>query len=243
MNYRMEIQYDGTRYHGWQRLDKFETIQGKIEDVLSRLFGHKIEIHGAGRTDAGVHAKGQVANFKVNCVKKEKEILEYLNKYLPEDIRITKICNENDMFHSRLNAKGKVYRYRILNSKIADVFSRKYVHQVSENLDVEEMKRASAFFVGKHNFKAFCSNKHFKKSAVREIYSINIEEFGDELMMTFSGNGFLYNMVRIIVGTLIEVGLGKRKAEEIPEIILSQNREMAGETAPAKGLCLIRVDY
>ena len=243
MNYRMEIQYDGTRYYGWQRLDKFETVQGKIEDVLSRLIGHKIEINGAGRTDAGVHAQGQVANFKVSCDKTENEILGYLNKYLPEDIRITKICVENDMFHSRLNAKGKVYRYRILNSEIADVFSRKYVHQIREKLDIDEMKRASAFFLGSHNFKAFCSNKHFKKSAVREIYSVDIEQQSDEIWITFYGNGFLYNMVRIMVGTLIEVGLGKRKAEEIPEIILSQNREMAGETAPAKGLCLIRVDY
>lgn len=243
MNYRMEIHYDGTRYHGWQRLEKFETVQGKIEDVLSRMFEHKIEIHGAGRTDAGVHAKGQVANFKADCDKTEKEILEYLNKYLPEDIRVTKISAENDAFHSRLNARGKVYSYRILNSDISDVFRRKYVYQIREKLDTEEMKRASEYFVGKHNFKAFCSNKHFKKSAVREIYSVDIEQESDEIVVTFYGNGFLYNMVRIIMGTLIEVGLGKRKAEEIPEIFLSQNREMAGETAPAKGLCLLKVVY
>ena len=243
MNYRMEIQYDGTRYHGWQRLDKFETVQGKIEDVLSRLFEHKIEIQGAGRTDAGVHAKGQVANFKVNCEKNEKEILEYLNKYLPEDIAVTKISTQDERFHSRLLTKGKVYRYRILNSEIPDVFNRKYVYQISEELNIDEMEKATQFFVGKHNFKAFCSNKHLKKSAVREIYSIDIEKQNNEILITFYGNGFLYNMVRIITGTLIEIGLGKRKAEEIPDIISSQNREMAGETAPARGLCLMKVMY
>jgi len=239
----MEIQYDGTKYHGWQRLEKFETVQGKIEDVLTKLFGHKIEIHGAGRTDAGVHAKGQIANFKVNEDKKEEEILAYLNKYLPDDIAVTKISRVDDRFHSRLSAKGKIYSYRILNSDIEDVFNRRFVYRISGELYIKEMEKAAEYFIGEHNFKAFCSNKHFKKSAVREIYSIDFVKHGDEIELIFSGNGFLYNMVRIITGTLIEVGQGRRKAEEIPNIILSQKREMAGETAPAKGLCLMRVLY
>lgn len=243
MNYRLKIQYDGTKYHGWQRLQKFETVQGKIEDVLSKYFGHKIEINGAGRTDSGVHAKGQIANFKVNGEYDKSEILTYLNKYLPDDIAVIEVEEADERFHSRLSAKGKVYEYRVLNSEISDVFGRKYVYQIPEKLDVEAMKEASGHFTGKHNFKAFCSNKRFKKSPVREIYSINIEKENDEIRLRFYGNGFLYNMVRIIVGTLIEVGLGKRNPEEIPRIILSENREMAGETAPAKGLCLVEVLY
>lgn len=243
MNYRIKIQYEGTRYSGWQRNGGKETVQGKIETVLSRLFGHKIEINGAGRTDAGVHALGQTANFKVNSGKTKEEILTYLNKYLPEDISVTQIHEADDRFHSRLCAKEKIYCYRIHNSDISNVFTRRFVYKLPQPLDVEKMRKAAEYFKGEHNFSAFCGNRHFKKSPVRKIYSADVEKSGSEIVLTFRGSGFLYNMVRIMTGTLIEVGMGKREAEEIPQIIASENRERAGETAPAKGLMLIDVIY
>ncbi len=242
-NYKITIQYDGTRYCGWQRLKNKETIQGKIEDVLSVFFGHKIEIHASGRTDAGVHAEGQVANFKVRGEKNPEEIKEYLNRYLPSDISVMEISEVDERFHSRLSASEKVYCYRILNSGTRDVFSRRFVHQIPQRLDVEEMRRGGKYFEGIHDFKAFCQNKHFKKSSVREIYSVNIETAGNEIRITYRGNGFLYNMVRIMTGTLIDVGLGKKRAEDIPLILESKLRENAGETAPAKGLALKQVIY
>ena len=243
INYKMKIQYDGTRYYGWQRLENRESVQGKIEDVLSVLFDHKIEIHGAGRTDAGVHAIGQVANFKVNSDKTPEEIIDYLNKYLPEDIAVTEISKAEERFHSRLLAKEKTYCYRIFHSDIRDVFNRRFVHLVEKPLDINAMEKGAEYFVGEHDFKAFCNNKNLKKSSVREIYSLNVEKVGEEIRLTFRGNGFLHNMVRIITGTLIEVGLGKRSAEEIPAIIESKDRQKAGETAPAKGLTLVEVIY
>ncbi len=243
INYKLQIQYDGTRYGGWQRLPKKETIQGKIEDVLSKLYGHKIEIHGAGRTDAGVHALGQVANFKASPDKTENEILAYLNKYLPEDIAVTKVCQTDEKFHSRLCAKEKVYCYRILNSEINDVFNRRFVYKFSQKLDVLKMEEAAKCFVGKKDFKGFCSNKKLKKSSVREIYSIDIKQVGEEIRIIYHGNGFLYNMVRIITGTLIAVGTGSMDVKDIPDIIASKERERAGETSPAKGLTLMEVIY
>ena len=244
MNYKMKIQYDGTRYSGWQRLGGGEgTIQGKIEDVLSKLFEHKIEIHGAGRTDAGVHAAGQIANFKVNSDKSCEEIQEYLNRYLPEDIAVTEVSQVDDRFHSRLSAKEKIYIYRITNSYTSNVFERRFIYQLPQKLDIEKMREAAEYFLGEHDFRAFCSNRRMKKSSVRRIYSADIEKIGDEIRFTFRGNGFLYHTVRIIVGTLIEVGLGERKPSEIPDIIATRSRDNAGKTAPAKGLTLFEVLY
>lgn len=243
INYKLKIEYDGTGYMGWQRLENKDTIQGKIEQVLSKLYDHKIEIHGAGRTDAGVHAVGQIANFKAKPCKSTKEIQNYLNRYLPESIAVTEVSEADERFHSRLNAKEKIYRYRILNSPIYNVFNRRYVHKVSMPLDLNKMKEGAGYFVGQHDFKAFCSNKKLKKSSVREIYAVDIEKVGDEISITYRGNGFLYNMVRIMTGTLIDVGLGKTEPWEIPNIIASKNREKAGETAPAKGLTLMEVIY
>lgn len=243
MNYKMKIQYDGTRYYGWQRLDNKDTIQGKIESVLSKLYEHKIEIHGAGRTDAGVHAKGQIANFKAKPVRSCKEIISYLNKYLPEDIAVTDIWEEDDRFHSRLLAKEKIYCYRIHNSNVLDVFNRRFSYMVPEKLNIDEMKKGAEYLIGRHNFTSFCNNKNLKKSPVREIFSIDIEKVDSEIIITIRGDGFLYNMVRIITGTLIEIGHGKRSPEEIPLILNAQNRKKAGETAPPKGLCLMAVRY
>lgn len=244
-NFKIVLQYEGTRYQGWQRQDSTgNTIQGKLEAILGRMTGLGfVQVDGSGRTDSGVHALGQVANFKIDTEMTKEQIMNYINQYLPEDIGVISIDEMPERFHSRLNAKGKTYRYRIWNSPLPCVFERKYVHVVAEKLDVDAMKKAAACFVGKHDFKAFTSNKKSKKSTVRTIESIAIERNDNELVLTYNGDGFLYHMVRILTGTLIEVGLGKRSPESIPELLEHGTRDMAGELVPAKGLCLVEVRY
>lgn len=242
-NYFMNISYDGTRYQGWQRLGDGEaSIQGKIEDVLGRMCGHRVEIHGSGRTDAGVHAVGQTASFKIETDKTEKEIIDYINEYLPEDIAITDLYEVDERFHARLNAKEKTYLYRINNTNISNVFERKYMYRVKEKLDTDKMRKASEKLLGKHDFKGFSAVKKTKKSTVRTIYKISITD-GEEIRIYITGDGFLYNMVRIIIGTLIEIGLGKRTAESIDDIFETKVRSSAGFTAPAQGLTLYNVKY
>lgn len=244
MNYRLDIQYDGSRYEGWQRQkDTDNTIQGKIENVLSKMAGTEIKIQGAGRTDAGVHAKGQVANFRMEGEKNCEDICQYLNEYLPEDIEISKVSQVEERFHSRFNAKEKVYQYRIVSGIHKNVFERKYQCPLHENLDVSAMKEAAKYLVGAHDFKSFCSNKRMKKSTIRTIYSIEIEKLSQEIVITYTGNGFLYNMVRILTGTLVEVGRGYKKPNEMTSILESCDRKVAGFTAPARGLTLLEVRY
>lgn len=244
MNYKLIIQYDGSRYDGWQKQGNTDnTIQGKLEAVLSRMIGEEIEIHGAGRTDAGVHALGQVANFHTEKYFKSEEILNYTNQYLPNDIAVVSVESVQERFHARLNATGKVYQYTVRNGIVSNVFARKREYQIVESLNLEAMKQASQYFVGTHDFKSFCSNKRYKKSTVRTIYDISITQVGTQIQFTWHGNGFLYNMVRILTGTLLEVGMGKRKPEEMSSILEGRNRELAGTTAPAQGLCLVEVEY
>lgn len=244
-NFKIILQYEGTRYQGWQRQDSTgNTIQGKLEAILGKMTGLGfVQVDGSGRTDSGVHALGQVANFKIDTEMTKEQVMDYINQYLPEDIGVISIDEMPERFHSRLNAKGKTYRYRIWNSPLPCVFERKYVHVLADKLDVDAMKKAAACFVGKHDFKAFTSNKKSKKSTVRTIESIAIERNDNELVLTYNGDGFLYHMVRILTGTLIEVGLGKRSPESIPELLEHGTRDMAGELAPAKGLCLVEVRY
>lgn len=244
-NFKIILQYEGTRYQGWQRQDSTgNTIQGKLEAILGKMTGLGfVQVDGSGRTDSGVHALGQVANFKIDTEMTKEQVMDYINQYLPEDIGVISIDEMPERFHSRLNAKGKTYRYRIWNCALPCVFERKYVHVVAEKLDVDAMKKAAACFVGRHDFKAFTSNKKSKKSTVRTIESIAIERNDNELVLTYNGDGFLYHMVRILTGTLIEVGLGKRSPESIPELLEHGTRDMAGELAPAKGLCLVEVRY
>ena len=242
-NLRLDICYDGTRYKGWQRLQGDEnTVQGKLEQALSRILGESIEISGSGRTDAGAHAVGQVANFHCNSKMPCQQILSQLSRYLPEDIGIYSCQEVPDRFHARLNAKAKTYRYRVWNSEAPCVFERRYIYVCPEKLDVAAMRRGAALFLGEHDFSAFCANRNFKKSTVRRIDSLCVEEVGDEIRFVVTGNGFLYNMVRIIVGTLLEVGSGARDAESIPDLF-GQKRESAGALVPAKGLCLMEVFY
>ena len=243
-NYKIILQYDGSRYQGWQKQESTEnTIQGKLETILSKMVDEKVEIQGAGRTDSGVHAMAQVANFHINSEMTAKEIMDYINLYLPEDIAVIQIDEVPERFHSRLNARGKVYRYRVLNSAIPNIFERKYVYQIPEKLDIIAMKRAAEYLCGTHDYKAFTAIKKTKKSTVRTIDEIAIEQIGDEIRFTFRGNGFLYHMVRILIGTILEVGTKEKKPEDIPLIIDSGLRENAGALAPAKGLCLMEVKF
>ncbi|MFI3231430.1 MAG: tRNA pseudouridine(38-40) synthase TruA [bacterium] len=242
-NYKIIVAYDGTRYKGWQKQGNTkETIQQKLQDVVSKMCGKEVEVFGSGRTDAGAHASYQVANFKAKVNLQEQEILEYINQYLPLDIAVTHIEVTGERFHSRLNAKNKTYVYRLNISSISNVFEKNFVYQKSINLDVEKMKEASVDLIGKHDFVAFSSGKKTKKSTIREIYSIEIVQENNEVKFIINGSGFLYNMVRIIVGTLIEIGEGSRQ-NDIKNILISKDRQKAGVTIPACGLCLQKVNY
>ena len=234
-NYKMIITYDGTRYYGWEHQPTTDmTIQGKLESVLSAMTGTEV----AGRTDAGVHAKGMVANAHMETKMKEDEICDYMNRYLPEDICVQEVRVASDRFHSRYNAQGKTYCYTCYVGDKKSVFNRKYVNIIDGKLDVDAMKRAADILTGEHDFASFCGNPKMKKSTVREIYSIDVSLKGSFLNLTY-----LQYMVRILSGTLLEVGQGKRTPESMHQLLEERNRSLAGATAPAKGLCLLKVDY
>ena len=242
-NLRLHICYDGTRYRGWQRLSNSDaTIQGKLEQTLSRILGETVEISGSGRTDAGVHAKGQIANFHCTSPMTCDEILQQLRRYLPEDIGIYSCKEVSERFHARLNAKEKTYCYRIWNSDAPCVFERRYMTAVPEALDLQKMRQAAEYFLGEHDFSAFCANPKMKKSTVRFIRSLEVLPLEHEINIVVTGNGFLHGMVRIIVGTLLEVGMGVRTAESIPALF-GGKRADAGPMAPPQGLCLMEVFY
>lgn len=253
-NVRVEIAYDGTKYNGWQIQKSTElTIQGKLQTVLTRLVGKEIEVIGSGRTDAGVHARKQVANFHMDNVEKIlsendcmnlDDFVKLVNSYLPEDIAIMNATFADERFHARYAAKSKTYRYRIHISPIPNVFERKYIYTyLDRTLDVELMQLAAKKLLGKQDFKSFCGNKRMKKSTVRTIFDIRFECSENEICIYYTGDGFLQNMVRILTGTLIEIGAGLKQISDLDEIIQSKNRELAGFTAPAKGLCLYEVMY
>ena len=242
-NIRLDICYDGTRYRGWQRLPGVDnTIQGKMEQTLSRILDEQIQISGSGRTDAGTHAQGQVANFHCENTMPCGQILAELRRYLPEDIGIYSCTEAAQRFHARLNARVKTYRYRIWNSEVPCVFQRRFVTVLPEQLDMDAMEQAAQRMIGEHDFSAFCSVKSKTKSTIRRVDSIDIRRVGDEIQMDFTGNGFLYNMVRIMAGTLVEVGLHQRECSSIPELF-GAKRAQAGMLMPAQGLCLMEVKY
>lgn len=243
-NYKITIQYDGTRYKGWQVQKSTDmTIQGKIQDVLSTMTGHEIEVIGSGRTDAGVHAYGQVANFHVPEHFSAQEIFEYLNHYLPMDIAVLNIEEVDERFHARFHATSKTYVYRIHTSLIPNVFERKYMYTYTELLDVALMKKAAQRMIGTHDFAAFCGNKKMKKSTVRTVTAIDILEKENEIQISYTGDGFLQQMIRIMTGTLIEVGNGTKRVEDIQQILESRIRENAGFTVPPEGLILKNAIY
>lgn len=241
-NLRLDICYEGTRYRGWQRLSGTDnTIQTKIEQTLSRILDESITVSASGRTDAGTHAKRQVVSFHCNSSMPCDEILSQLRRYLPEDIGIYSCKNVSERFHARLNAKTKTYVYRVWNSTEPCVFDRKFVYIDARTVDLDAMRRCAKFFVGEHDFAAFSANKG-KKSTVRFVHSLHIDTVGSEIVFTITGNGFLHHMVRIIVGTLLEVGRGERTPESIPALF-DADRSQTGELVPACGLCLMEVTY
>lgn len=256
-NYRFLIQYEGTRYSGWQKLGgKEQTIQGKLESILEKMTGEPVAVIGSGRTDAGVHAKGQVANAHFATNLSENDILRYINEYLPEDIAVLEVTRVSDEFHSRYHAVEKCYLYRVSTASVTDVFQRRYVYEYGKarqggrqkikegcGLDIRAMRTAAKLLMGEHDFQSFCGRKIKKKSTVRNVRSIEIKEAEGEIQLYYRGNGFLFHMIRIMTGTLLEVGEGRRKPEDIKEILVSGERKNAGETVPAKGLTLLWVKY
>ncbi len=243
-NYKLTIQYDGGRYKGWQRLGKGEnTIQEKIEHVLSEMAGYELEIVGCSRTDAGVHAIAQIANVKLKESVAEEELKGYLNRYLPQDISITAVAPASESFHARYLAKDKTYLYKIWNEEYSNPFMRKYSMHINRKLDVTAMQEASRYFLGEHDFTAFSNAKSKKKSMVRNIKSIDFEVAKGFLDIRICGDGFLYNMVRWMIGALVEAGLGNCKPEDISRMLLSKERNQTGNLAEACGLYLEKIRY
>ena len=243
-NYKLKISYDGSRYFGWEHQPDRETIQGKIETVLARMVDKDmVDVIGAGRTDAGVHARAMIANVHLDTQMSPEEIRDYANRYLPDDIAILEVREAADRFHARYKAVGKTYQYTCFDGPVKPVFDRKYYTPLDQELDVEAMQEAAHFLEGKHDYKSFCGNSRMKKSTVRIVDTITVRRRKGYVYLTFHGTGFLQNMVRIMSGTLIEVGLGRKRPEEVGEILEACDRKVAGPTAPAKGLCLLMVDY
>ena len=243
-NYRLTLCYEGTRWKGWQKQGNTDqTIQGKLETLLTRLLDQPVEVAGSGRTDAGAHAKMQVASFRAKTPLSTQEILAGLRQYLPADIGAIALDQVEPRFHARLSCTGKTYVYRIWTSDQPNVFERNYLYRLRESLDLAAMRQAAEDLCGTHDYRAFCSLKRFKRSTVRRVEAITIEDLGAELRFTITGNGFLYHMVRILVGTLLDVGRGKLAPDAMGDILASQDRRQAGETVPACGLCLVDVRY
>ncbi len=243
-NLRMVIEYDGTRYKGWQKQkDNVATIQDKIENVLSKMTDENIQVIGCGRTDTGVHAKNYIANFHTNSTRTNEDILNYLYEFLPEDIVVKSVTDVHERFHARYNAKAKTYVYTVNNSKHRDVFNRKFTYHTHEDINLNAMLAAVDIIVGTHDFKSFTSLKSDNKSTVRTINYIDIVKNDDIIEIEVNGDGFLLNMVRIIVGTLLEVGKGQLKPSDVAKILEAKERAQAGPMAQAKGLCLKEVEY
>ncbi len=241
-NYKLTLCYDGTRYFGWQRQENRSTVQGKLEAVLSEFDGETVEVHGSGRTDAGVHAKAQVASFRLRQDADCETVLQYLRQYLPEDIGVLSVEKADERFHARLNAKRKTYRYTLWTDDTPCIFLRKYVYVFRNALDINAMRQAAELLCGTHDYAAFCANSHMKKSTVRTVEKIEIEEIQHGLSVTLTANGFLHHMVRILVGTILEVGRGIRTPQSVEQLFYDK-RAAAGFTVPAKGLCLMEVEY
>ncbi len=243
-NIRLTIEYDGTGYHGWQIQKNAVTVQETIEKALSKLLGDQIGITGCSRTDVGVHAYGQVAHF-LTCSNIPGDKFSYaINNLLPEDIVVRKSEEVREDFHSRYSSKGKKYRYLIYNAAHHSAIMRNKACHVRPELNLDDMQAAAQYFIGQHDFEAFQATGGQVRSTIREIYNMDVYKNENGLIsIDVSGNGFLYNMVRIIAGTLIYVGMGKIPANQIPEIIESRDRTKAGKTAPAQGLYLMEIFY
>jgi tRNA pseudouridine38-40 synthase len=247
-NLKLVVQYDGSRYLGWQRQREEDpanprTIQGKLEQVLSRMTGEEVHLLGACRTDAGVHAEAQVANFLTSSALSLQEILAYLARYLPEDIAVSAADQVDGRFHARYRARRKRYVYRIWTAPYPHVFRRRYCLHLPGTLDLEAMRRAAGLLVGKRDFLSFTTAKSKTKSAVRTLHALEVRERDGWVELLFEGDGFLHNMARILTGTLLEVGAGRLAPEAVTGILEARDRSAAGPLAPAQGLCLLEVLY
>lgn len=242
-NIKLTIEYDGKDFNGWQKQPNKLNIQGEIERAIKEITGEDVDLIASGRTDAGVHALGQVANFKTNSNIPVEKFPIALNTKLKRSIRILNAEEVNDRFHSRYNCRKKTYRYIINNSENGTAIYRNLEYNYSQKLDVEKMKEATKYFLGEHDFKGFKASGTSSKSSVRIIYEAKVYREENRVIIELTGNGFLYNMVRIISGTLIDIGVGKIRLEEIEEIIKSGKRERAGKTLPPQGLYLVKVEY
>ena len=242
-NIRLIIEYDGKDFNGWQKQPNKLNIQGEIERAIKDITGEEVELIASGRTDAGVHALGQVANFKTNSSIPVEKFPIALNTKLKRSVRILEAREVEERFHSRYNCKRKTYRYVINNSENGTAIYRNLEYNFSIGLNVEDMDKASKYFIGEHDFKGFKASGTSSKSSVRIIYEAKVYKEGNRVNIELTGNGFLYNMVRIIAGTLVEVGIGKILPEEIPQIIQSKDRTKAGKTLPPNGLYLVNVEY
>lgn len=240
---RLIVAYDGTNYHGWQVQNNGITIESELNRCLSELLGEPIEVIGASRTDAGVHALGNVAVFDTSSRMPAEKVSYALNQRLPEDIRIQKSEEVPADWHPRYCDSRKTYEYRIYRGEFALPTKRLYSLFTYYKLDVEKMQEAAGYFVGEHDFKSFCQVNAQVKTTVRTVTEVKVYEEGPDVIIRVTGNGFLYNMVRIMAGTLLEVGQGKRSPQEIPHMIAACNREAAGPTAPAHGLMLIKYEF
>lgn len=245
-NIKLTIEYDGTNYHGFQTQDapkRLPTIQDHLEAALSKITKEDIKINGSGRTDAGVHARGQVVNFLTNCTIAIERVVDALNSTLPFDIVVLKAEEVNVDFHARYSAKRKTYQYFIFNRRTRDAFSYKYSHHIPWKLDLVAMVEAAKYIIGTHDFTTFKASGSSVKDNVRTVIDLKLEQTGPMIIIEITANGFLYNMVRIIVGTLIKVGSGKLQPDDVKTIIAKKDRKLAGLTAPPNGLVLKSVEY
>ncbi|KGO13196.1 pseudouridine synthase [Clostridium botulinum] len=244
-NIKLKLEYDGTNYYGWQKQknEKFITLQGTLEKVISNITKEKVEIIGVSRTDSGVHAKGYVCNFFTNTRIPPKNLQKVINNNLPPDIVVLSSEEASSEFHSRFCSKGKTYEYTVLNSSQPIAIGRNYIFQFKDKLNIDNMKVASRYFIGTHDFSAFKTKGSSVKTSVRTISKFEINKKSDFIKFIITADGFLYNMVRIIVGTLIEIGLSKREPEYVEYVIKSKDRTKAGSCVPSSGLCLKEVFY
>ncbi len=242
-NIKLTIEYDGKEYNGWQKQPNKLNIQGEIEKAIQSITGKQVELIGSGRTDAGVHAFGQVANFKIDSDFPIEKMAIAINSQLKKSIRIKTAEEVSPEFHSRYNCHSKTYQYVIDNSEHGTAIYRGLTYPVSQKLNIDKMQKAVKYFIGEHDFSSFKSSGTSSKSSVRTVYDAKVEKDGEKVKISITGNGFLYNMVRIISGTLVEVGLNNIEPEDIPKIIDAKNRQMAGKTLPPQGLFLMKVEY
>lgn len=242
-NIKLTIEYDGKDFNGWQKQPNKLNIQGEIERAIYNITKEEVDLIGSGRTDAGVHAFGQIANFKTNSNISIEKMAIAINSQLKNSIVVKKAEEVDERFHSRYNAKRKTYRYVINNTEYGSAIYRNLEYHFPIKLNVEKMQEAAKYFEGEHDFKAFKSSGTSGRNSVRTIYKAEVKTDGERILIELTGNGFLYNMVRIISGTLLDVGLGKIEPSEIEDIINSKDRTRAGKTLPAHGLYLVKVNY